>query len=98
MWAELPRPIAIPTLPPESPAPPPGRAPAGDSRSFRRWNGDTEEFCLVYRYYDQLVKRRGVVGTMGTWTVVVYPSQASAARAYANECSSLAAEGFRDVR
>ena len=58
---------------------------------------DGEEFCLVYRYYGDLISRRGRVGTFGEWTVQTYPSERRAAHAYAHACSELSAEGFRDL-
>src|SRR5690606_36637372 len=37
-WAELLPPVAVPVGDPDSPASPPGKAPPGDSRSFRRFS------------------------------------------------------------
>ena len=83
---------------PDANAPPPGRAPRGDSRSFRRLSDETEEFCLIYRSNSFLVTRRGPVGKQGTWDIVEYPSIGAAAHAYALKCSELSGEGFRDLR
>jgi len=79
-------------------APPPGRAPRGDSRSFRRLGESGPEFCLIYRFENWMVERRGPVGKEGTWTFTEYPTISNAAHAYAQRSSELGAEGFRDFR
>ena len=83
---------------PQSPAPAPGVAPAGDARSLRRHRDGVEEFCLIYRRDSFLIRRQGKVGTAGQWTVTEYPSIGSAAHAYAQECSELTGDGFADLR
>jgi hypothetical protein len=83
---------------PSTPAPPPGVAPAGDARSLRRTRGGIEEFCLIYRLRSLLIRRQGVVGTLGEWTITDYPSLGSASHAYAQECSDLTGDGFIDIR
>lgn len=83
---------------PESPAPAPGIAPAGDARSLRRASGGAEEFCLIYRHRSYLIRRQGKVGTVGEWSITEYPSIGAAAHAYAQECSELTGEGFSDLR
>jgi hypothetical protein len=82
----------------DAPADPPGVAPPGDSRSFRRKSGGKEEFVLIYRDGSYLITRAGEVGKMGSWTVAGYPDQGSAAHAYAHKCSDLTGEGFVDLR
>ncbi|HUQ02269.1 MAG TPA: hypothetical protein VM261_07205 [Kofleriaceae bacterium] len=89
----LPAPSEIVAGDPTSPAPPPGRVPAGDSRSLRT----EEQFALIYRHGAALVSRRGVIGQRGVWRVVDYPGPTQAAAAYAAECSRLRAQGFLDV-
>ncbi len=79
-------------------AKPPGRAPAGDARSFRRHTDAGEEFALVYRSGSYLITRRGIVGREGAWTCTEYPHQGAASHAYAHRCSELTGEGFRDLR
>jgi hypothetical protein len=77
---------------------PPGIAPRGPIRSLRRMDeGGTEQFVLIFAKANFLIKRAGVVGQRGTWTVVDYPSTSSASFAYARECSDLTSQGFRDV-
>lgn len=98
VFAELLPPEAIGTWDPDAEAPPPGKAPPGDSRSFRRSGADGDEFVLIYRSDSYLITRRGPVGRMGTWTVTEYPFVGSAAHAYAQECSDLTGAGFRDLR
>jgi hypothetical protein len=83
---------------PDAAEPPPGLVPPGDSRSFRRGAGPTQEFALVYRSKSFLVTRVGVVGRRGQWRVVEYPNQGSASHAYAQECSRLVTEGYSDFR
>lgn len=83
---------------PATPAPPPRKAPPGDSRSLRRRGEGAEEFVLIYRVGSFLIKRAGHVGVMGTWTVTEYPNIGSAAHAYAQQCSDLIHAGFRDLR
>ena len=83
---------------PDALAPPPGKAPAGDSRSFRRYRDGVAEFVLIYRNSSFLISRAGQVGRQGTWTIVEYPTIGTAAHAYAQECSKLTAEGYRDLR
>jgi hypothetical protein len=89
----LPAPAEIVAGDPTAPAPPPGRVPAGDSRSLRT----EEQFALIYRHGAALVSRRGVIGQRGVWRVVDYPGPTQAAAAYAAECSRLRAQGFFDV-
>jgi hypothetical protein len=91
--AVLPSPSEIVAGDPTAPAPPPGRVPAGDSRSLRT----DEQFALIYRHGASLVSRRGVIGQRGVWRVVDYPGPTQAASAYAAECSRLRAQGFVDV-
>ena len=98
IFAELLPPTAIGNWDPSMEAPPPGKAPAGDSRSFRRRSADGDEFLLIYRSDAFLITRRGLVGKMGSWTVTEYPHIGSAAHAYAQECSDLVGAGFRDIR
>jgi hypothetical protein len=86
------------SIAPSTPAPPPGVAPAGDARSLRRTRDGTAEFCLIYRLRSLLIRRQGVVGTMGEWTITDYPSLGSASHAYAQECSDLTGDGFIDIR
>lgn len=83
---------------PDAPAPPPRKAPPGDSRSFRRYQDGAEEFVLIYRSGSFLIRRAGRVGVMGTWTVTEYPHIGAAAHAYAQQCSDLVHAGFRDLR
>ena len=83
---------------PSAPASPPGKAPPGDSRSFRRRQEGVEEFVLIYRVGSVLIRRAGRVGVMGTWTVTEYPHIGSAAHAYAQQCSDLVHAGYRDLR
>lgn len=90
-------PDAIEAWDPNSPAPPPGKTPPGDSRSLRRIRDGAEEFVLIYRSGSHLITRAGKVGTMGTWTVVEYPHIGSAANAYAHKCSALTYDGYRDL-
>lgn len=97
-FAELLPPHRIESGDPDAPAPPPGQAPPGDSRSFRRYRGDVEEFVLIYRSSSFLITRAGQVGRQGKWSVVEYPTLGTAAHAYAQECSRLTAEGYRDLR
>lgn len=97
-YAILLPPTALPVGDPNSPAPPPGKAPPGDSRSFRRFHEGVEEFVLLYRYDSLLITRSGRVGTLGTYKVVEYPHIGAAAHAYAHQCSNLTASGFRDLR
>lgn len=89
----LPHPSEIVAGDPAAPAPPPGKVPAGDSRSMRR----DDQFALVYRHGAALVTRRGLVGQQGVWRVVDYPGPTQAAAAYAAECSRLRGQGFVDV-
>jgi len=96
--AELVPPRALPLQKADADAPPPGLAPPGDSRSYRRRTESGEEFFLLYRHYRTVVTRRGPVGKYGKVTVSDFPSQATAAHAYANLCSECAAEGFYDLR
>jgi hypothetical protein len=98
VYAELPRARDIDTdVSPDSPAPAPGIAPPGDSRSFRRTGPSGEEFLLIYREHSHLITRSGIVGKHGTWSIVDYPNQGSAANAYAHKCSEYAADGFDDL-
>ena len=84
---------------PNADADPPGIAPPGDSRSFRRFNDDgVEEFLLIYRDSTFLIIRAGVVGKEGTWTVKSMPSQGAAAHHYAVECSDFTSQGYYDLR
>lgn len=83
---------------PDAPAPPPRKAPPGDSRSFRRYQDGVEEFVLIYRSGSFLIRRAGRVGVMGTWTITEYPHIGAAAHAYAQQCSDLVHAGFRDLR
>lgn len=92
------RPKEIERWDPATPAPPPAKAPPGDSRSFRRHQDGSEEFVLIYRSGTFLIRRAGKVGVMGTWTVTEYPHIGSAAHAYAQQCSDLIYAGFRDLR
>lgn len=89
----LPAPSEIVAGDPTEPAPPPGRVPAGDSRSLRT----DEQFALIYRHGSSLVMRRGILGERGIWRVVDYPGPSQASTAYAAECSRLRAQGFVDV-
>jgi hypothetical protein len=89
-------PEELPTDAPDSPAPPPGRAPAGDARSFRRDYPSPGEFAFVYRSGTYLIVRAGKVGRQGTWNRVEYPSIGAAAHAYADECSRWVEQGYRD--
>lgn len=91
--AQLPAPTQIVHGDPTAPEPPPGRAPAGDSRSLRAGG----EFVLIYRHGASVISRRGPVGARGAWRVVDYPGPAPAAHAYALECSRLIEQGFRDA-
>ena len=91
-------PDAVAGLDPEAAAPPPGKAPPGDSRSFRRTRDGVEEFVLIYRLDSFLITRAGKVGKQGTWTVVEYPSIGSAANAYAHKGSEFTSAGYRDLR
>jgi hypothetical protein len=93
----MPGPRDIPSGSPDDLAPPPGRVPPGDSRSFRR-RGDAYEFALVYRLANAVISRVGVVGTRGVWRVVEYPTTASASHAYAKEASRFVSDGFSDYR
>ena len=97
-FAELIPPRALPKTKASASAPPPGLAPPGDSRSFRRMHEGKEEFCLLYRFHRQLIVRRGPVGNYGEVEVIDYPSEKSAAHAYANLCSDFSEEGFYDLR
>ena len=97
-FAELLPPQLVGQSDPQSPAPPPGKAPPGDSRSFRRIHDGVEEFVLIYRYESFLITRAGHVGMEGTWKVVEYPHIGSAAHAYAQQCSELTGAGYRDLR
>lgn len=90
----MPGPRDIPSGDPEDPAPPPGRVPPGDSRSFRR----AGEFALIYRVGTSIITRTGRVGTRGQWRVVEYPTSATASSSYAKECSRFVSEGFSDYR
>jgi hypothetical protein len=96
-FAELLPPDAVRVRDPDSPAPPPGKAPPGDSRSLRRHHEGAEEFVLIYRHESYLITRAGKVGTQGTWTMVEYPHIGAAAHAYAQECSKLTGAGYRDL-
>ena len=97
-FAELLHPMLIGERDPDAPAHPPGKAPPGDSRSFRRMGDDGQEFVLIYRHYSNLIIRAGTVGKEGTWTVTEYPNGASAANAYAHKCSDFTGAGYRDLR
>jgi hypothetical protein len=97
-FAELLPPRFIQNWDPSTPAPPPAKAPPGDSRSFRRRSEAGEEFVLIYRAQTFLVRRAGRVGVLGTWTFTDYPHVGAAAHAYAQQCSELSAAGFRDLR
>jgi hypothetical protein len=90
----MPGPKDVPGGAPDDPAPPPGRVPPGDSRSFRRGN----EFALIYRVGTCVITRTGVVGRRGQWRVVEYPTSAAAGSSYAKECSRFVSEGFSDYR
>jgi hypothetical protein len=92
--ARLPGPREIPAGAPSDAAPPPGRVPAGDSRSLRRGT----EFALIYRQGTFIITRIGTVGTRGVWRVVEYPTSSAASHAYAKECSRFVSEGFSDYR
>lgn len=91
--APLPAPTEIVHGDPTAAEPPPGRAPAGDARSFR----SDDQFALVYRHGASVISRRGKLGERGAWRVVDYPGPGPAAHAYALECSRLVEQGFRDV-
>ena len=93
----MPGPREIPEGDPGDPAAPPGRVPAGDSRSMRR-RADRHELALIYRLQTFVISRFGVVGTRGVWRVVEYPTSASASHAYAKECSRFVSDGFSDYR
>jgi hypothetical protein len=93
----MPGPREIPAGHPDDAASPPGRVPAGDSRSMRR-RTDRYEFALVYRIQTYVISRVGVVGTRGQWRVVEYPTPTMASHAYAKECSRFVSEGFSDYR
>ncbi|MDB4962215.1 MAG: hypothetical protein JWP01_2214 [Myxococcales bacterium] len=90
----MPGPRDIPHGHPSDPASPPGRVPAGDSRSLRK--GD--EFVLVYRVQTAVITRFGTLGQRGQWRVVDYPTSSSASNAYAKEVSRFVSEGFSDYR
>jgi len=94
----LPDPRSVEPGDPDASEPPPGLVPSGDSRSLRRGRSGAEEFALVYRVKSFLVTRTGPVGKRGQWRVVEYPTQSSAAHAYAQECSRLVTEGYVDFR
>ncbi len=94
----MPGPKDIPDGSPEDPAPAPGRAPPGDSRSLRRRDATTYQFALIYRRDTFLITRFGVVGTRGQWRVVEYPTSVAASHAYAKECSRFVSDGFSDYR
>ncbi len=96
-YADLIPPDAIEKRDPNSPAQPPGKAPPGDSRSFRRTRDGVEEFVLIYRAESSLVIRGGKVGTYGTVKVTSFPHMGAAAHAYAQECSDLTGAGYRDL-
>ena len=93
----MPGPREIPAGHPDDLAAPPGRVPAGDSRSMRR-RTDRYEFALVYRIQTYVISRVGVVGTRGQWRVVEYPTPTMASHAYAKECSRFVSDGFSDYR
>ena len=93
----MPGPREIPAGHPDDAASPPGRVPAGDSRSMRR-RTERYEFALVYRIQTYVISRVGVVGTRGQWRVVEYPTPTMASHAYAKECSRFVSEGFSDYR
>jgi hypothetical protein len=93
----MPGPREIPAGHPDDTASPPGRVPAGDSRSMRR-RTERYEFALVYRIQTYVISRVGVVGTRGQWRVVEYPTPTMASHAYAKECSRFVSEGFSDYR
>jgi hypothetical protein len=73
---------------------PPGRVPAGDSRSLRKGT----EFVLIYRVGTAVITRFGTVGERGQWRVVEYPTPASASTSFAKEVSRFVGEGFSDYR
>ncbi|MEO7732002.1 MAG: hypothetical protein ABIY55_13590 [Kofleriaceae bacterium] len=93
----MPGPREIPGGSPDDPASPPGRVPAGDSRSMRR-RTERYEFALIYRMQTYVICRFGAVGTRGQWRVVEYPTSTSASHAYAKEVSRFVSEGFSDYR
>ncbi len=93
----MPGPREIPGGSPDDPESPPGRVPAGDSRSMRR-RTERYEFALIYRMQTYVICRFGAVGTRGQWRVVEYPTSASAGHAYAKEVSRFVSEGFSDYR
>lgn len=93
----MPGPREIPAGHPDDAASPPGRVPAGDSRSMRR-RAERYEFALVYRIQTYVISRVGAVGTRGQWRVVEYPTPTMASHAYAKECSRFVSEGFSDYR
>ena len=94
----MPGPKDIPAGSPEDPAPAPGVAPPGDSRSLRRRDATTYQFALIYRRDTFLITRFGIVGMRGQWRVVEYPTSAAASHAYAKECSRFVSDGFSDYR
>jgi hypothetical protein len=98
IYEPLLKPKDIPVEDPESPAPPPGVVPRGDSRSLRRRVDSIEEFVLIYRSQTFVISRSGNVGKRGRWKVVEYPTMGHASHAYAQECSRLVAQGFVDHR
>jgi hypothetical protein len=94
----LPSPSQIVRGAAEDPEPPPGRAPRGDCRSLQRVRtGAPTYFALVYRHETALITRTGLVGLRGDWRVLEYPTTTAAARANAQECARLGAEGYHDV-
>lgn len=98
IYAELPLVKEIDrSVSPDAPAPPPGIAPPGDSRSLRRNGASGEEFLLIYREHTFLVTRAGPVGKHGSWTIIEYPNQGSAANAYAHKCSDYTGAGYYDL-
>lgn len=90
----MPGPHGMPPGNPTDPALPPGRVPAGDSRSLRKGN----EFALIYRQGTAVITRFGTVGQRGQWRVVEYPTPASASTSYAKEVSRFVGDGFSDYR
>lgn len=90
----MPIPKHVPAGDPDDAAAPPGRVPAGDSRSLRK----SGEFSLVYRMGTFVISRAGAIGKRGVWRVVEYPTSSAASHGYAKECSRFISEGFSDYR
>ncbi len=89
---------ALPAGSPDDAADPPGRAPAGATRSLRGADGEgAATFVAIYRDGVTVVIGAGRVGCRGRWQALHYPTIASASNAYARACAGYLADGYTDL-